>query len=102
MLEKNGLRLEADIFENYGIDSETDLFVLDQDDFTKLPSPGLKPLHVKKLVTSAVSESVSENEIEHDGEEDDDDSDNDFQIVGEQSGTEDSTGAQWIIFSLNP
>ena len=38
MLEKNGLRLEADIFENYGIDSETDLSVLDQDDFRKLAS----------------------------------------------------------------
>jgi hypothetical protein len=35
--------------------------------------------------------SASENESERDGEEDDDDSDNDFQIVGEQSGTEDST-----------
>ena len=31
VLEKNGLRLAADIFENYGIDNETDLFVLDQD-----------------------------------------------------------------------
>ena len=29
VLEKNRLRLEADIFENYGIDSETDLSVLD-------------------------------------------------------------------------
>ncbi len=49
VLEKNGLCLESDIFENYGIDSETDLFVLNQDDFSKLPSRGLKPLHVKKL-----------------------------------------------------
>ena len=49
VLEKNGLRLEADIFENYGIDSETDLSVLDQDDFRKLASRGLKPLHVKKF-----------------------------------------------------
>ena len=49
VLEKNGLRLAADIFENYGIDSETDLSVLDQDDFSKLASRGLKPLHVKKL-----------------------------------------------------
>ena len=49
VLEKNGLRLVADIFENYGIDSETDLSVLDQDDFSKLASRGLKPLHVKKL-----------------------------------------------------
>ena len=38
VLEKNGLRLAADIFVNYGIDSETDLSVLDQDDFSKLAS----------------------------------------------------------------
>ena len=49
VLEKNGLCLAADIFENYGIDSETDLSVLDQDDFSKLASRGLKPLHVKKV-----------------------------------------------------
>ena len=131
MLEKNGLCLTTDIFENYGIDSETDLSLLDQDDFSKLDSRGMKPLHVKKLeswcddvrervenmlssslntpaaaavlssealnvVTPAAhsvaaAESVSENEIERDGEEDDDDSDNDLQIVGEQSGTVDST-----------
>ena len=36
--EKNGLRLVADILENYGIDSETDVSVLDQDDFRKLAS----------------------------------------------------------------
>ena len=35
---------------------------------------------------------MSENESERGGEEDDDDSDNDLQIVGEQSGTADSTG----------
>ena len=46
VLEKNGLRLAAEILENYGIDSETDLSVLDQDDFSKLASRGLKP---KKL-----------------------------------------------------
>ena len=49
VLEKNGLRPVAEILENYGIDSETDLLVLDQDDFSKLASRGLKPLHVKKL-----------------------------------------------------
>jgi hypothetical protein len=49
VLEKNGLSLAAEILENYGIDSETDLSVLDQDDFSKLASRGLKPLHVKKL-----------------------------------------------------
>ena len=40
---EDGLCLEVDIFENYGIDSETDLSVLDQDDFSKLASRGLKP-----------------------------------------------------------
>jgi hypothetical protein len=49
VLEKKGLRQAGDILENYGIESETDLSVLDQDDFNKLTSRGLKPLHVKKL-----------------------------------------------------
>jgi hypothetical protein len=49
VLEKNGLGPAAAIFENYGIDSETDLLVLDQDDVSKLASRGLKPLYVKKL-----------------------------------------------------
>jgi hypothetical protein len=49
VLEKNGLGPAAAIFENYGIDSETDLLVLDRDDFSKLAARGLKPLHVKKL-----------------------------------------------------
>jgi hypothetical protein len=40
VLEKNGLGPAAEILENYGIDSETDLFVLDQDDFSKLASRG--------------------------------------------------------------
>ena len=47
VLEKNGLGPEAAILENYGIDSETDLLVLDQDDFRKLASRGLKPLYAK-------------------------------------------------------
>ena len=46
VLEKNGLLPAAEILKNYGIDSETDLPVLDQDDFSKLSSRGLKPLHV--------------------------------------------------------
>jgi hypothetical protein len=49
VLQKNGLGPAAEILENYGIDSETDLLVLDQDDFIKLASRGLKPLHAKKL-----------------------------------------------------
>ena len=49
VLEKNGLGPAAAILENYGIDSETDLLVLDQDDFRKLSSRGLTPLYVKKL-----------------------------------------------------
>jgi hypothetical protein len=49
VLEKNGLGPAAGILENYGIDSEADLLVLDQDDFSKLASRGLKPLYAKKL-----------------------------------------------------
>jgi hypothetical protein len=43
-VEKNGLVPAAAILDNYGIDSETDLLVLDPDDFRKLASRGLKPL----------------------------------------------------------
>jgi hypothetical protein len=42
VLEKNGLCLAVEILENDGIDSETDLSVIDQDDFRKLDSRGLK------------------------------------------------------------
>ena len=49
VLEKNGLGPAAEILENYGIDSETDLLMLDQDDFIKLSSRGLKALYAKKL-----------------------------------------------------
>jgi hypothetical protein len=38
VLEKNGLGPAAAILEDYGIDSETDLLVFDQDDFSKLAS----------------------------------------------------------------
>jgi hypothetical protein len=130
VLEKNGLGPAAAILDNYGIDSETDLLVLDQDDFSKLASRGLKPLYAKKLerwcgavreraqnmlpsslntpaasallsseelhvVTSAAHSvgAVESDESDLEGEEDDDDSDDDLLIVGEQSGTADSTGA---------
>ena len=49
VLEKNGLGPAAEILDNYGIDSETDLLMLDQDDFSKLASRGMKPLYAKKL-----------------------------------------------------
>jgi hypothetical protein len=49
VLENNGLGLAAAILENYEIDSETDLLVLDQDAFSKLASRGLTPLYAKKL-----------------------------------------------------
>jgi len=141
VLEKNGLGPAAAILENYGVDSETDLLVLDQDDFNKLASRGLKPLYGKKLerwcgavreraenmlpsslktpaasallssealnvVTPAAHsvgaqesecESGAENESECDGEHDDD-SDDDLEIVGEESGTADSTGDGLKIF----
>ena len=42
VLEKNRLGPSAAILDNYGIDSETDLLVLDQDDFNKLASRGLR------------------------------------------------------------
>jgi hypothetical protein len=46
VLEKNGLGPAAAILENYGIDIETDFLVLDQDDFNKLASRGLKGVGV--------------------------------------------------------
>ena len=49
VVEKKGLHQVEDILENYGIDSETDVSLLDQDDFRNLTSRGLKPFHVKKL-----------------------------------------------------
>ena len=50
-LEKKGLHQAGEILETYGIDSETDVSVLDQDDLstTELVSQGLKPLDEKKL-----------------------------------------------------
>ena len=36
VLEKKGLHQAADILENYGIDSETDVSLLDQDGFSEL------------------------------------------------------------------
>ena len=49
VLEKNGLGPAATILDDYGIAREADLLVLDQDDFSKLTSRGLKPLYSKKL-----------------------------------------------------
>jgi len=44
VLEKKGLHQAADILDKYGINSETDVSVLDRDDFCKLVSGGLRPL----------------------------------------------------------
>jgi len=44
VIEKNGLSVVVDILENYGIDSETDVSFLDQDDLSNLESQGLKPM----------------------------------------------------------
>jgi len=49
VLEKNGLGPAAGILENYGIDSETDVSLLDQGDLRNLVSQGLKPMQLKKL-----------------------------------------------------
>ena len=49
VLEKKGLHQATEILESYGIDSETDVSLLDQDDFSKLASNGLKPMEGKKL-----------------------------------------------------
>ena len=37
------------ILENYGIDCETDVSLIDRDDFFKLVSNGLNPMEGKKL-----------------------------------------------------
>jgi len=44
VLEKKGLHQAAGLLENYGIDSETDVSLLDQGDFRNLVSQGLKPM----------------------------------------------------------
>ena len=49
VLEKKGLHQAAGILENYGIDSETDVSLLDQGDLRNLVSQGLKPMQLKKL-----------------------------------------------------
>jgi hypothetical protein len=43
VIEKKGLYQAAEILENYGINSETDVSMLDRDDFCKLVSGGLRP-----------------------------------------------------------
>ena len=49
VLEKKGLDQAAWILENYGVDSETDVSLLDQGDLRNLVSQGLKPMQLKKL-----------------------------------------------------
>ena len=56
VLEKNGLGPAAAIFDNYGIDSETDLLVFDQDDFRKLASrETYSGLHLEIIKVSLVA-----------------------------------------------
>ena len=47
--EKKGLHQVAEILENYGIDSETDVSLLDQGDLQNLVSQGLRPMQLKKM-----------------------------------------------------
>jgi hypothetical protein len=48
-LDKKGLYQTVEILDNYGIDSETDVSLVDPDDLSKLVSRGLKPLDGKKI-----------------------------------------------------
>ena len=51
VFEKKGMYQETDILENYGIDSETDVSsVLDQDDFSKLVSQVLPYKETRSMV----------------------------------------------------
>jgi hypothetical protein len=49
VLEKKGLDQAAGLLQNYGIDSETDVSLLDQGDLRNLVSQGLNPMQLKKL-----------------------------------------------------
>ena len=49
MIEKKELHQVAEILENYGIVSETDVSFLDPDDLRNLTSLGFKSLEAKKL-----------------------------------------------------
>ena len=49
VLEKKGLHQSAGTLENYRIDCETDVSLLDRDDFSKLSSNGLKSMEGNKL-----------------------------------------------------
>jgi hypothetical protein len=49
VLEEQGIHQAEHILENYGIDSETDMSLLDQDNLRNLVSQGLKSMQLKKL-----------------------------------------------------
>jgi hypothetical protein len=49
VLEEEGLYPTDNILENYGIDSETDVSLPDQDDLLNLTSQGLKSIQLKKV-----------------------------------------------------
>jgi hypothetical protein len=63
VLEKNGLGLVTEILENYGIDSETDFLVFDQDDFSKLAPRGMKYLHGKEARTLVMKTEVMKYQV---------------------------------------
>jgi hypothetical protein len=56
VLEKKGLHQAAGILENYGIDCETVVSLLDRDDFSKLASNGLKPCSIPRQMERNLQE----------------------------------------------
>ena len=50
VLEEQGMHQEAHILENYGIDSETDVSLLDQDDLRNLVSQAHATQEARPLV----------------------------------------------------
>ncbi len=65
MMEKNRLRPVVEILENYDIDCQPDLSVLDQDDFSKLSS--LENMLPNTPATAALLSSESLNVVIHSG-----------------------------------
>ena len=55
----------TDILENYGIDSESDVSLIDQDDFSEMVSLAFKPFHVIVVCFIDTQKSVWSNLIGH-------------------------------------